>query len=310
MSAQVTMPVRRRLRRWRVVVPVLLCVGTVLFVWMQWQTARINRLVAEIEQAGGRVILGTTTTTLLWDRIRGWSGEDPTCVRLGPETTPEWLRSWDDLSDLSIDALKVDQGADLGPELARVAALHPLEDFIAHGATSADEIAAALSNSTTLLGLHLRDSDLTDAGLRRLPLERLRYLNIAGTQITVDGLRELRRLPPNGMVVLDGRQLTAESVAVLEQSPNRYRLWLYGSDITDDSLQMLKTALGPGDTHQVVTVFVGRSEESQISRSAVQEWKRDVPSVEISYTRDAEPDHFRMRSRGITPRPWTRWFGR
>jgi hypothetical protein len=309
MSAAVTTPVRRRLTRWHVLLLILLCVGAVAFLWARWRTARTQRLIGEIEAAGGWVAIGTTASSRLRDRVRGWSGEDPTSVRLARGTTPEWLRSWDDLTDLSIKLLKVDSGSDLGADLPRLVARHPLEEFYAPGVTGSDEIAAALSNSQTLRGVNLRDSDLTDAGLRALPLERIRQLNIAGTRITVDGLRELRRLPPIAMIVLDGLQVTDESVAILEQSPNPYRLWLYGPDATDDTVRTLKTALGTGGKHKVMSVYVGQVPDSRVSRSMVQEWMRDVPSVGIMYTRDAEPGP-PLRSRGYTPRFWTRWFGR
>lgn len=309
MSAAVTTPVRRRLRHSHVVLLVLACISVAAVVWVQWRTARVERLVNEIIHAGGTVKLGTTATDQLWDRLRGWSGEDPTIVRLAEGTTQEWLISWDGLTDLSINLLKVDSGADLGPELARLVARHPLEEFYAPGVTGSNEIAAALSNSLTLRGVNLRDSDLTDAGLRQLPLERIRQLNVAGTRVTVDRLRELRRLPPMAMIVLDAGQLTAESVAVLEQSPNRYRLWLYGPDVTDDTVRTLKTAVGSDGTHKIMSVYVGRMEDSQVSASMVQEWTRDLPSVQIMYTRDAEPGP-PLRGRGYTPRFWTRWFGR
>jgi hypothetical protein len=303
MSAPISIPVRRRLRPWHGALLAMLCMGIVASTWAQRRASRVERLVTEIHQSGGSVNLGTTAWSLLWDRLQGLSGEVPTRVMLPQGTTPEWLRSWDGLTDLAIDELEIDQDADLGPELVRLIARHPLEEFRAPRAKGADEIAAALSASLTLKGLHLRDSDLTDKGLRQLPLEQLQVLNIVGTQITTQGLRELRRLPPMSMVVLDGRQADAETMGLLEQRSSSYRLWLYGPDVTDDTVQTLKAALEPDDTHRIMSVYVGPTQTSKVTSSAVQEWTQDVPSVRIMYTRDAEPGP-PMRSRGFSPRPW------
>lgn len=309
MSTSVSAPAVRRWRRWHSVLLALVCTGAAAAGWGLWRTARVQRLVAEIEQAGGKVELGSTTWTLFWDRVNGWGGKNPTRVRLARGTTQEWLTSWDDLSDLSIEMLKIDEPAKLGPELARLVGRHPLETLYAPGVKGADEIAAVLSVSRSLTELNLRDSDLTDEGLRRLPLEQLRMLNIAGTRVTLDGLRELRQLPAVVQIVLDGRQVNAETVALLEQNPNSYRLWLYGPDVNDETLQMLKTALGATGPHKMTALCVGQRQVSEVSESAMLAWQRDVPSVQIMHARDAEPAPS-LRGRGFTPRFWTRWFGR
>ncbi|MFO1096300.1 MAG: hypothetical protein U0992_23800 [Planctomycetaceae bacterium] len=123
------------------------------------------------------------------------------------------------------------------------------------------------------------------------------------------GYANSRRRPVFTWIVLDGRQVTAETVAVLEQNPNSYWLWLYGPDVNDEMLQMLKTALGPTGPHKMTNLCVGQREAGGVSESAMLAWQRDVPSVQIMHARDAEPAPS-LRGRGFTPRFWTRWFGR
>lgn len=69
-----------------------------------------------------------------------------------------------------------------------------------HGKTLAvdDDALAMLYSFRELRSLNLRDTQITDGGVRHImALKRLEQLDIRGTRITDNGLQELRRALPN-----------------------------------------------------------------------------------------------------------------
>jgi hypothetical protein len=100
----------------------------------------------------------------------------------------------------------------------------------------ADEVAAALGTKRQLWLLHLGESDLSDAGFRRLPLENLRELDVAGSNVTPGALADLSRCRQLTGLTIDGHQFTAEFAEQLRRLPY-LKLTLRGSSVTDEHVR-------------------------------------------------------------------------
>lgn len=193
---------------------------------------RAERLIVDIRQAGITVQRGMP----VWERLRCvFCGGTPNITvvsyRGGPSYNHRWLGERNYLRDIEIAGLNVD-AAGYGHELAWIIEQHPIERLQAPSANFADLIAEKLSSKRRLQIVNLRRSDLTDEGLRQLPLERLKHLDIAQTAVTAKGLQELHRCDRLRYLVLDGRQFQRDVVATLNECPLCDTLTLVGPDVT------------------------------------------------------------------------------
>lgn len=259
-----------RHRRWFVLALVLACFGGIVFIRAIRRAERAERLVAEINQTDGYVKLGMSVWERIEQIVQGHATDCGTLIKLPSDVDLQWFASRSYLADLPLGNVQVDDGAGRGAWLAPLVARHPIAILYARGATGTDEIAAALSEKNTLLNLHLPLSDLTDAGLQKLPLEQVEMLDISNTQVTAAGLRELHRALQLRTLYLGRRQINAEILSPLDQITHPYSLILVGEDVTDATLEMLIVALEHSPANALDRIFLDRT---SISSAGVDAWK-------------------------------------
>jgi len=204
-------------------------VGSLLFKRDQVRHARAQGLASEIQSKGGQVYADTT----LFELVQRWCAGYPVNWKAGRMVTlfdarldSAWLREHDDLADLQIAYLYFRRSTVTTEDAVRLIARHPLQTYAARGQRDADTIAAALGQCSQLTHLELQESDLTDAGLRRLPLEQLQGLWVDGTLVTAAGLNELSRCRKLTDVSIDGHPLDERAVATLAELPSLERVTL------------------------------------------------------------------------------------
>ena len=118
----------------------------------------------------------------------------------------------------------------LGADIASIIEKNPIRSFEAWELKGADHAVRALKNSSTLRNVSLERSDLTDEGLRLIPLEQLTQLRIEHSKITPVGLRELRRCRQLKLLGVDGTQAPSAIAELLAIEPKLagLSLWLEG----------------------------------------------------------------------------------
>ena len=150
-----------------------------------------------------------------------------------------WLHERDDLTDLQIAYLHLGRSTVSTDDALRLIARHPLQTYSARGQQEADSIVAALAGKSRLTAVELAESDLTDAGLRRLPLEQLEALFVDGTLVTTSGLSEVRRCRVLTQVSIDAHQFDQTVVNILAELPALERVSLLGPGISDENVMLI-----------------------------------------------------------------------
>jgi hypothetical protein len=92
-----------------------------------------------------------------------------------------------------------------------------------------DAVAEAFSTKSTLRKVFLNQSDLTDAGFRRLPLQQLEELGIDETHVTAQALDELHKCSRLEVLALNPTQLTESVVETLASLPELSSLSKYSA---------------------------------------------------------------------------------
>lgn len=226
---------------WRLVLLIVVGIAAVLWTMRaQRREAELKELQASVYRAGGQVVPDWS----VWRRASAWwQGQQ---VTLGTEVIFRQGRSrrqrpvLGDLRGLDIACLYVLNGGLTGDELERLVPAHPIQLLRLMNVTGADAVAHKLRESRTLRIAAFDDSDLTDAGLRELPLERIESLYVNGTDVSVAGLHELKRAEKLWCLVLDGRQFNNESVEIVKCLPKLRILGLNGAAVTDAHLPLLR----------------------------------------------------------------------
>lgn len=170
-----------------------------------------------------------------------WPEPWPTDVLLrGEYFTSAWLARNDYLSCLQIDRLILDSGCPAtGDDVKAIIERHPLKSLQAWSIRNADSVARGDWQAGDVEKVDLVRSDLTDDGLRDLPLERIVSLKVFGTRVTAQGLQDLSRCSRLVELTLDGRQFDASVVTVLNSLPTFSGLYLAGPEVTDDHVRLL-----------------------------------------------------------------------
>lgn len=256
--------VQRRWRRHRVVIGLGFTIAVLLIAIAGWRSWKTRRLRTEIYAAGGWVTLPRPLT----QKVRGWwlgrSLNDQTIVWLDRNDIPgilrfaegvnsstlkqttqtidsAWLRDHGYLDELKINHLYVSSPKIAGTDIARLISGDPLEVLRAQQITEADVVAGSLSSAQQLASVDLENSDLTDQGLRRLPLEQLTFLNVAQTNVTALGLRDLAGCRRLMQLAIDGRQFDPSIAELLPGLESLYCLFLNGTDVVDGHLALLNS---------------------------------------------------------------------
>jgi hypothetical protein len=155
----------------------------------------------------------------------------------GPTFDDQWLREHDDLAALEIDALMLNHCSMTVDGLRGVISRHPIQYFAAYNVAGCDSIAELLTTKESLWCASFSNTDLSDAGLRSLPLETLVVVPVNGTNVTSAGLSELRRCRQLNSVSLDGRQFDQTVADLLRTEDQYFVLWLVGNGVTDAHLE-------------------------------------------------------------------------
>jgi hypothetical protein len=205
------------------------------------QKARAHELASDLQLKGGTVDFPPS----LGDCIRSywvdgqWRWHSDTTVRLGDEIDGAWIRSHDDLADLNVTRLDIYANKIETAAVQRLIALHPLKSFSVLWRTSTDELAESLTTERELRTAFFNQSDLTDAGFRRLPLEQLLMLGIDSTEVTADGLGELRRCRQLEILSISEYQFDKDIAQTRAGLPQLERLYVHGPT-TDDDVTLLQ----------------------------------------------------------------------
>jgi hypothetical protein len=192
---------------------VLLIAAVVALGWQNRRSELAQELAYDLQLKGGQAYLPQS----LLDGVRDWWGtvvwnrRAGTIVLLGPEVDGEWLRRHDDLAGLSIVQIDIYGDRVDADAIRRLVELHPVSTLGTLWRTDTDAVAEALSTKGSLRKVFLNQSDLTDAGFRRLPLEQLEELGIDETYVTAEALDELHKCSHLEVLALNPTQLT-ESV--------------------------------------------------------------------------------------------------
>jgi len=229
-------------RRWLPALAIMVGVSALL-IWRGYaRHVRAQDLAHEIQLKGGQVYADTT----LMELVQRWWAGYPVNWKAGRMVTlfdvrmdSAWLREHDDLADLQIAYLYFGRSTVTTEDAVRIIDRNPLQTYSARGQQDADAIAAALTDKSGLTIVELPDSDLTDDGLKRLPLEQLEGLFVERTRVTPTGLAGLRRCKRLTEISIDGHQIDESVVATLVALPTLERVSLYGPSITDDNIQLI-----------------------------------------------------------------------
>lgn len=196
---------RRRLRRWPIAMTLLVISAAIVLVRSYDRKLRVERAVKQVEAKHGYVNLGDSVWRRLLSSVRGQRVQE-TEVSLYSNIDDRWLETHGNLSDLNIECLYIDSTEVSGHQIATLVQHHPIAECMVESAHDADLIASALSNRRRVRSLWLQKSDLTDSGLRQLPLEQLKKLDIGWTYVTAAGLSELQRCRCLEELTVDKRQ--------------------------------------------------------------------------------------------------------
>jgi hypothetical protein len=123
---------------------------------------------------------------------------------------------------------------------------------------------------------------------RKLPLERVVDLDIAGTHVTEEGLKELARCEELIGLLLDGHQFNANVVTILNALPNLTGLELVGSDVTGHHIGLL---------HLMPRVDRVTIEGTSATQEAIEEYAKARPDSVIMFEGAYFPGGFQREAR-------------
>ncbi|MEO1525835.1 MAG: hypothetical protein AAFX06_10385 [Planctomycetota bacterium] len=150
--------------------------------------------------------------------------EQLTVGRLGAADRIEIARST--IRDEDLDALSVDDVW--------------LETLIVDSGVVGDRGAAAIVRLPSLIHLRLRESPLTDDGMRLLATcESLRVLNLPQCGATAEGVRALSELPKLRNLRIGGTALGRDTAAALASIKTLRQIHLIGVPIDDEGLKLV-----------------------------------------------------------------------
>lgn len=231
---------RRRWRRVLVVALALLTCGALLSYRRSIQTARAYEVALELQHMGGHVYFPPSLRDVIREYWRSgrFSWHPETTVLLGNEIDGEWLRNHRYLEDVSVSRLDFSSDNVDAAAIATLIDIHSINSIGCIGTTGTDAIAEALATESMLRAVYFYDSDLTDAGFRRLPLEQLEMLEISDTLVTGSELNALRQCERLETLSISRIQFTEEVARTLAGLPRLERLYVHGKT-TDDVVPLL-----------------------------------------------------------------------
>jgi len=235
---------RRRERRylcWFAGAMVLLTAAAFTLQWQNGRNERALEVAYDLQLKGGQVYFPPSLIDCIQEiwNTGEWTWRTDTNVLLGDEIDGQWLRAHEFLADIEINRLSVYTDAQETDAILRLIEIHPLTVLSVSWRSEADAIADALATKSDLQLVTFSDSGLTDTGLGRLPLEQLQGIAVDGTNVTANGLDELRRCQQLEVITLDGNQFTAPVAEILASMPRLQRLELNRPGVTGGLVRLL-----------------------------------------------------------------------
>ena len=119
-------------------------------------------------------------------------------------------------------------------------------DFHLSGKDLTDEQLADVTQVEEVIWLNLKDTKITDAGLKHLAnLKNLKKLHLERTAVTDEGLANLSELSNLNYLNLYGTKVTDAGLEKLTNLKNLKQLYLWESGVSEDGAERLKQAI-PG----------------------------------------------------------------
>lgn len=269
---------KRRWSRVRLAAVVLLRLPLLLGLEAYRRHRRVQWLVSEIEAVGGVIVLPEPLFQQLW---RGqWKDLDVEVhVGFGGAVWPKrledslggWLLKHDYFKGLRIRALNLNS-VNLSPSAFRtLIEVHPIKVITLRNLANADGIAVVLRDVASVKEVDFNWSNLTDTGLRSLPLEQLTYVGLAGTEVTPQGVSQLQRCTQLTSLAVGGAQTDHAISALLKTNAPLKSLMFEGPEIADEHLVRLH------DFQLEELVLRGTS----VSDEAVRELRKIMPGCSI-----------------------------
>jgi hypothetical protein len=230
-------PIRwRRRLAWSFVVVMLLSVAAV------WHGGARGRLIADIESKGGLYSEWHSTTPFLRPFVAVLGVQDYsqyTVHLVGADVDDAWLAAHNDLADLHPNCLGLGDTRLSTQSIHRLLQKYQLERFLARGVPVTDGEAVLLGDDVDLMELTLRKTQVTDAGLRLIPMAKVYRLDVSGSPITASAIEECLSGKGLRWIVLDGGQFTPELATFLGTIPWLQQIELVGPEVTDEHLKLL-----------------------------------------------------------------------
>lgn len=167
-----------------------------------------------IRRSGGRVYWGAQNPVMFGNRTR------VVASALGPYLVPS--NTYASFSDAPVKSGGVAfHGQDLERLRPHLESIHGLNHLNVWSRDFGDDDAKQLVGLTSLTGLALIDTKLTNAGVRSLSdLKQLTWLNLHGSSVTDDVVQPLLSFPSLRFLGLGGTQITDDGVRALRRLPS------------------------------------------------------------------------------------------
>jgi hypothetical protein len=175
-------------------------------------------------------------------------------------------------------------------QLHAMTGLTSLQTLVLDAGVVRDADVPILASLTGLEHLRLRESPLTDIGLKELGqsrLDALIILNLPQAKPTAAGLKELGRLPHVRQLRIAGRQINDAAVKVLAGWPALTSLHLIQPSLSDESLRTI------AGMQQLTSFYI---DECPLSDAAWEELFRARPKLHVHIDQthhdlDPHPEH-------------------
>ena len=234
------------IRNWAVV-GLLLAVGFWgVLSWRHYRDGqRRELLISAVSRAGG--IVNESAPITMADRaveiletLGGSPGprSRPLCelILRSPAFDDLWMQRADQLRGLPVTSVIVMRANLSADGLSRLVAAHDVEVITAPGIPLTDAHIAQFGSQPLLSFLNLDRTNVSDRSISRLRPQHLRSLYVGGTDVTAEGLEQLRGSPQLAMLGLDGRQLAELPDDFFVSLPRLIDLKLIGPEVTDEHL--------------------------------------------------------------------------
>ena len=198
----------------------------------------------------------------------------------------EWFSSYNYLRALNIEELRIRETRLADSTMATLIGNQPLKGLSARDQDIGPETILALRRTEKLTQLDLYGSSADDEEFASLPLERLEWLSISGTQISPRGTLQLGRCRNLSVLVIDDTQFEAEVSEALTGVQSLRVLCLVGDT---NGHELIPRICRLNQLSRLRKIILGDTTEVEEFRAAVQ---KGVPGCITTLHRDIESTTF------------------